>query len=41
MKWGNYPEKLISKLTGPKGLFILLSLAALLILSGAGDKWVP
>jgi len=39
MKWGKYPEKFVTKFLGPKGIFILLTLAALLLLSGASDKW--
>jgi len=39
MKWGKYPEKFVKKFVGSKWIFILLSLAALLILSGATDKW--
>jgi len=39
MKWGKYPEKFVSNLLGSKGLFILFTLALLLLLSGASDKW--
>jgi len=41
MKWGKYPEKFVSNLLGSKGLFILFTLALLLLLSGASDKGVP
>ena len=46
MKWGNSSDKAVErverfmlKVLGPKGLYILLALAALVLLSGAGDKW--
>lgn len=46
MKWGKYSSKvenrvtgLLSKVIGTKGLYILLVLAALVLLSGANDKW--
>jgi len=46
MKWGEYSEKAADRVTnfalkifGSRGLYILLVLAALVILSGAGDKW--
>jgi hypothetical protein len=42
MKWGissNRMTKALSKVLGVKGLYILLALAALVLLSGAGDKW--
>jgi hypothetical protein len=42
MKWGTSSEKMIKalhKVFGVKGLYILLTLAALVLLSGASDKW--
>lgn len=46
MKWGEYSENAADRVTnfalkifGSRGLYILLVLAALVILSGAGDKW--
>ncbi len=39
MKWGKYPEKFVGNLLGSKGLFILFTLAMLLLLSGATSKW--
>lgn len=46
MKWGDYTNrvenqatKLLSKVIGVKGLYILLALAALILLSGANEKW--
>jgi hypothetical protein len=42
MKWGISSEKVmngLSKVLGVKGLYILLALAALALLSGAADKW--
>jgi len=41
MKWGKYPEKFVNNLLGPKGLFILFTLAMFLLLSGANSKWIP
>jgi len=42
MKWGTSSDKMIkalSKVFGVRGLYILLALAALVLLSGASDKW--
>lgn len=46
MKWGIHASKAESKVTkllnkavGNKGFYILLVLAALVLLSGAADKW--
>jgi hypothetical protein len=42
MKWGSYSgkaAKLVSKAIGAKSLYVLLALAALILLSGASDKW--
>jgi hypothetical protein len=44
MKWGGYSEKAaerISKLFGGRGIYILLILAAFVMMSGASDKWAP
>lgn len=46
MKWGEYSDKpaekvtkFFSKIFGAKGLYILLVLAAFVLLSGADSKW--
>ena len=46
MKWEihaskaeNKVTKLLNKVVGTRGLYILLVLAALVLLSGASDKW--
>ena len=46
MKWGNPTNKVakyinagLAKVIGNKGLYILLALAALVLLVGANDKW--
>lgn len=46
MKWGNSSDKVvarverfIAKVFSTKGLYLLLALAAFLLLSGANDKW--
>jgi len=46
MKWGKVSEKAVERVErfalrvfGAKGLYILLVLAALILLSGAHDKW--
>lgn len=46
MKWGKHSEKaterverLAAKLLSTKGLYVLLTLAAFLLLSSAGEKW--
>ncbi len=46
MKWGKVSDKAVErverftmKLFGAKGLYILLALAAFILLSGANDKW--
>jgi hypothetical protein len=42
MKWGissDRATKALNKVLGVRGLYILLALAALVLLSGAGDKW--
>lgn len=42
MKWGissDRVNKTLNKVLGVKGLYILLALAALVLLSGASDKW--
>ena len=46
MKWGKVSDKAVErverfalKIFGAKGLYVLLALAALILLSGAGDKW--
>lgn len=48
MKWGGSTNKVEYKVTkalnrvvGARGLYILLALAALILLSGAHDKWGP
>ena len=42
MKWGDYSErvtKALNKVLGVRGFYILLALAALVLLSGASEKW--
>lgn len=46
MKWGKHSEKatervekFAARLFSTKGLYVLLALAAFLLLSGAHDKW--
>ena len=46
MKWGKHSDKaververFVARVFGVKGLYILLALAALLLLSSASDKW--
>lgn len=42
MKWGISSNRMIkatNKVLGIRGLYILLALAALVLLSGASDKW--
>lgn len=46
MKWGIYSQKiqgkigrLVSKVAGARGFYVLLALAALVLLSGANEKW--
>lgn len=46
MKWGIYSQKvenkatrLLSKVISTKGVYVLLALAALILLSGATEKW--
>jgi hypothetical protein len=46
MKWGNSSDKAVERverfvtnLFSAKGLYLLLALAAFLLLSSAGDKW--
>ncbi len=48
MKWGlpsskvkNKVAKVLNRVVGARGLYILLALAALMLLSGAHDKWGP
>jgi len=46
MKWGIHSQKiqgkigrLVSKVAGARGFYVLLALAALVLLSGANEKW--
>lgn len=42
MKWGISSErvtKALSKVLGVRGLYTMLALAALVLLSGAAEKW--
>ncbi len=46
MKWGKVSDKAVERVErfvvrvlGPRGLYILLALAAFILLSGAHDKW--
>ena len=46
MKWGKYSEKatervekFVARVLSTKGLYVLLALAAFLLLSNASDKW--
>lgn len=46
MKWGKHSEKAtervekaVARFLSTKGLYVLLALAAFLLLSGAADKW--
>lgn len=42
MKWGTSSDRMIkalSKVLGVRGLYTLLALAALVLLSGASEKW--
>ncbi|MBC7093639.1 hypothetical protein H5T53_06505 [Candidatus Bipolaricaulota bacterium] len=47
MKWGTSSkvadrvERFIVKALGVRGLYVLLALAAFMLLSGANDKWKP
>ena len=42
MRWGNYDERLVSKIAGAfkgKGVYVLVLLGLLVILGSAAEKW--